>query len=594
MNAPAHLLISKALCHDTAERSSPLPHTPHTTPLYQKQNTQVQTRPYVLNRTQKENYTMSELRELLTSRQLLKHHALLALLTHNPNVKYTLAQLDYLLPDGASIQRFPEEWIDLLREGHCGNRNIEVIFPAEDDDDDDNDNDEEKRLARARIAAVNAVTVGQTSLDHGIALICRRPVIVTLAELASLIESPATVPDVEGCAALQTSQVELPDAVLREVQRRGIAYYFSEAMQATAAAGLARQGQVSSSGGGGGAAAEQTEQLLSTASSGSGGVLSAVVALPPGVRLRYILLTQRGITARDEHCLPVRLRVGERLQVTLDDENAIAALSRSGAGVALAYRQRLDVSWEQTTSVIRDKQSLLENPPLRVAAKPSAAMPSGAGGSGSGSDGPAVPFTKIQITVEAVRSVGRFRLMLRTLSRHRADGGEAAPAAATVVDCPLEFEVVDVETTLPGSLVGRERTPSSFVLPPAYLLADPAVCGGGTADPAAEDASSRAARVLPWWQSSSPTCSLVRDATAPTEESIRAAAALVFTRRAVSHESKLRAAKKQMKELQAQQAAASGRDKLAKHRARRDQQLRNRHLIHFGLDASVPFVVRKK
>lgn len=537
---------------------------------------------------------MSELRDVLSSRQLVKHHELLHYLSQRPNVKFTLAQLDYLLPSGASLQHFPPEWIELMREGRCGSRNLEILRPGEEEDDRD-----ERVLKRVKeeSSEEDGKAMGLPLLDPNTVLLCRQPAIRSIAELATLLETPATVPDTEGCAALHTSQVRLPESILREAQRRGLAFYFSEALQAKATASVARaRGNVAAGGGEGpssasihDAASAKGDALLSAALTGGMGVPSTVVRLPPGVRVRYKLLTRRGITAQDEHCLPVRLHLGERLQITLDDEGAArhCISCAADAGPRTALMPHLEVSFRMISPVIRQQKDMEDNPPLRIRVKAAPAV-------SSSSSPNAIGFTRITLSVEAARAE-KFRLALRVRSKHRFSNG-GTEAEALEEEVLLDYEVRDVDTLQPGVLIGCERQPSSFSLPPEYTLADPAVHGKGI-DPAVDTAPARAARILPWWQSGSPSCSLVRDATFPLEDGIQAAIPLVFTRRALHHEDKLKAAKKLVRMQQQQQqqrgVVSSGIGKDAKDNYKIYQRLRNRHLLHFGLDASVPFVPRK-
>lgn len=479
---------------------------------------------------------MSGLSSILSPAQLAKHYEVMKYLTQHPNQSLTVQQLDYILPHGASLRRFPSEWLGFVREGGCAHHNVELV--------DDS-------------ATVETA-----------AFICHQPLVESLAELRTLIQSPADQLDAEGCIALHTEQVQVSPALVYAAQLSGCAYYFSNERisQETAARSAA-------AGAGPGAPSEADAYLSQCA---SGGVPHTFqLNLPPGVHMRHQLTTHRGVVVRDEHCLPLRLHVRERLVVVLDNTNAVAKGLAAGAQpLRVALEQR---GWRRATE--RDDAP----EPLRCRISSLAR-----GGAGNGP-------SQVRLAIEA-RRAAHVKVLL------------------TVNDFEsiVEVDVVDAETAMPGVLLGRERHPSTFDLPPRFVLRDPVVApatvaaseAGADADVEeaegeGEGGGQRARRrlesggggggfpPLPWWQSPSPLTATLREFTYPDEETVRLAVEAVYTKESRQREAELRSHKAQADRKLLEEAEANRGKR--RFRRSRGKDITNLHMIHYGLDLSVPF-----
>ncbi|CCW67213.1 unnamed protein product [Phytomonas sp. Hart1] len=546
---------------------------------------------------------MSELREVLTQPQRIKHHELLQFLSSHPNVEYSIAQLDYLLPRGAALWRFPEEWFVLMAKGECSNRNIELIIRDE----------ESKSEPSSSRSFFSRPQPDRTFL------ICRRPELRSLKELQDLINTPAMMPDPEECVGLHTDQIILSRNLLRDCQRYGIAFYFSDKF---AKKEVISGGDVDPDGGVSSPTTARVEALFSQQLplSEISGVATAVVPLPRGLRIRHKLFTSRGVAVGDAHCLPIRLQVQERLLVTFDNENAVLRQVPGGKdGLQVQWRVVVpggsgNAGMSPTTALsgsveplsIRSRSVSFEKK-LPAAPLTTTETLGKEGNIYSFGGGQTIRYTKVQLDIEALSAVFPLKLIFMVNGQ----------------ECIVNMEVVDVDATFPGILIGREREPSSFTLPPAYHLMDPLVMGHGvtsarsdvvnapqtctnttklngdgepqgTINTNASFSSPTKAidrgfnSVIPWWQNSSPLVLKVRDATYPTEEAVSTATEIVYAKRALLHEAQLRAVRHSMREkIEGGGEGTSGRRD--RRRVRHRQDLRNRHMLHFGLDASVPF-----
>ncbi|CCW59813.1 unnamed protein product [Phytomonas sp. EM1] len=550
---------------------------------------------------------MSELKEILTQPQRIKHHELLQFLSSHPNVEYSIAQLDYLLPRGAALQRFPEEWFGLMARGACGNRNIELLI-------ENNESTPGPAPSRSSFSR---------PLPDRAFLICRRPELRSLTELQGLINTPGMIPDPEECVGLHTDQIILSKNLLRDSQRSGLAFYFSDK--------FIRREVIGGNGGGGDAVGGLSSSASATTESSLGqrqllseisGVATAVVPLPLGIRIRYKLFTWRGIAVSDAHCLPIRLQLQERLLVTFDNENAVLRRIDGGKdGLQVRWRVVVPSGAVNHGGINPMTPSLGTTDPLSIRARSitSERVVSAAPFTKSEIASTALPHhnagarqtirsTKVQMDIEAVCAVSPFKLIFVVNGQ----------------ECIVNMEVVDVDTTTPGVLIGREREPGSFSLPLPYRLMDPMVLGDGmtsarsdltnapakdtnavqpkgedelhgtvsaTASPSSPiNVSGKATYgLLPWWQNSSPLVLGVRDATYPSEEVVVAATGIVYAKSALLHEAQLRAVRHLMRKKMADGGPGSTSGRQDRRRVRRKPDLRNRHMLHFGLDASFPF-----
>lgn len=540
---------------------------------------------------------MSEFKEILTSAQLIKHYELLHFLSHHPNERFTVAQLDSLLPHGVSLQRFPEEWYTLVGQGACWHRSVELH--------------RDESYALAADGADFASTMAQRA---SYILCCVKPEIHTLEELSGRLESPSTLLDQEGCVALHTDEVLISPALLRQAQHCGLIYYFPDVYDkrdyrqyGPKLSGPALPGANRNDGTTGVTSLPSelvNEPREDLHSSGAHGGKSFFLALPPGISLQHKLLTSRGVAEMDHHCLPLQLRVGERVLILIDNSIAVRKLNQAN---------RLDVSCEQAgiklaaasaSTVPQESRGVgfaggpPPTPPLRIRREAVAVRLH----HGSASPQPQLVATKLKMEWEAVLP-GTLKLIMTV------NGMESV----------MLMEVLEVETTLPGVMIRRDRQPESLMLPDAFQVADAIVSpppsqsypfeavhrvgkGSGSLPSAPRPIAEPSATItweelvpLPWWQNSSRFLLSVRDLTYPTSDAtVKAATAAVFSAQSLAEEAALKKVKWQLQEGALRRDGAAGGKKRRRTRFRPNQVLSNRHLLHLGMDFSIPFSAAKR
>ncbi|KAK7202190.1 TFIIH basal transcription factor subunit [Novymonas esmeraldas] len=564
---------------------------------------------------------MSELQRVLSPAQLAKHYELLQFLSRHPNVQYTLAQLDALLPRGVAVQRFPEEWFTLVEDGACWHRSIELHRTHTNGEDD---------RATPALAAERAEYV----------LLCTRAEVRTLDELRARVESPSTLMDPEGCVALHTDQMLITPALVRRAVHAGLVYYFPDAydkaqyrqfgMRDTAAAAAPTASGGGDEGGRGGDgranAGQVTAALLesfvsreeargggdsSSSGDGDGGSRRTYITLPPGVSVQHRLLTRRGVPEQEMHSLPTCFHVGERVLLLFDNSVAVKTLGRpnelrvdwtlAGVRLALGDGGASPTSGDGGASRLEALATAAAQP-LRIRRETVAVRGVAAGETAA----PAVVSTKVKMELEALQAC-TLKLILTVQG----------------IENVLDVEVREEAVCLPGVLVRRDRALDGLALPAADLLADPivnpapswhypyeAVLHGGAVAAAppshgAEEAAVAAVETtttelwsewvpLPWMQNPSPVVLALREATYPVQDAtIRAATRAVFSAQSLADEARLRRTAERMRR-EADARADSGGKRRRRPAYRQNVILSNRHLLHFGLDLSVPFAAVRK
>ncbi|KAG5480680.1 hypothetical protein CUR178_05815 [Leishmania enriettii] len=583
---------------------------------------------------------MSEFQHVLSPAQLTKHYELLQFLSRHPNQPYTLAQLDSLLPHGVAVQRFPKEWFSLIEDGACWHRSVELHRNYSATTAAHRTTDAAQK--DASVFPLQSPSPTAAELAQYV-LLCARAEVNTLDELRARIESPSTMLDPEGCVALHTDQVVISAALIRRAVHMGLVHYFPDAYDKAeykqfgmrdasssaggdAAAGSdPERGTLSGSGGGKGNVGQVTSSLLESFlerdEAFGGGGDRAYIALPPGVCVQHRLLTRRGVPEQEMHSLPTRFCVGERVLILFDNLVAVTQLGLpnelrvewSLAGVKLTDiggtsqttgeggTSRLEALATASRQPLRIRR---ENVAVRSTLAVATAWPSaGAAGAVSGAmvaPPPTVLATKVKVEIEAVQSC-TLKLILRV------NGMENV----------LSLEVREEVVSLPGVLVLRDRHLDNFALPAKSTLADPLVnplpswqypyesvlqaersslCDESGDDTVAQSLAAASESwselvPLPWTQNPSPTVLALREATFPASDAtIRAATRAVFCAQSLEDEARLRQTKERMRRDADARAGSSGGGK-----RRRRQQLRsnavlsNRHLLHFGLDFSIPY-----
>ncbi|KEG12254.1 hypothetical protein DQ04_01861130 [Trypanosoma grayi] len=486
---------------------------------------------------------MSQLSDILNTAQITKYYELLQFISSHANVEYTLAQLDYLIPRGASLQRFPEAWVEYMKMGLCSNQSIEVYYRSAD------------CLA---LASSGESSGGERTKEH-LVLICRRPEIHRLKELSALLQSCSTLPDTEGCIALHTDQVILHERLLKESQRQGLLYYFPDnyAKIRDHRGAKVKRG-VSSSGEAMNVFLrdEEAESLL------GGEGPTGRLELPVGVTAQFMLYTRRGVPVRGKNDFPIRLNTGERVMVIFDK-----------------------------TAVSGQDTSPSERPPVvRVSL-----------GQPSGSSGGVLP---LEVRVKASAGSGGNRRSFMDIRAHTR-GKVTLSLFVDDRETILPVEVLDEIGAMPGVMIGRETYPT-VPLPDAIRISDPALwssavgeeetngvrqegnasniivnsdSGGGNGS----NNGRQARRALSWWLNPSPSILQVRDITLPDSETMTAASQAIW----IPHQADETAMKAVRNALRDQHAAEATRRSRRKRNRNRD--LRNCHMVHFGFDASVAF-----
>ncbi|RNF23171.1 uncharacterized protein Tco025E_02865 [Trypanosoma conorhini] len=470
---------------------------------------------------------MSELGDILNTAQVAKHYETIQFLTSHPNVEYTLLQLDFLIPRGASLQRFPVAWREYMEAGSCSNHCIEVYHRPVD------------ALGGSAAGDMGDVAV---EVKTELVLVCRRPELHSLEELARLLQSPAMLPDTEGCVALHTGQVILQERLLKESQQRGLLYYFPDNYIKAREHRLAK-GKRGFSGVGEALNAflrsDEADALL-----GADGQIGQL-ELPAGVVAQSMLYTRRGVPVRSKNSIPTRFNVGERALVVVER----AASANHGSPVPVSA------------------------PALRASL-----------GLATGNAGGAAP---LDVRVKASRSSGggqRSFMDIRAQAKGRVTLSLFLDDRETIVP----VEVMDEVVSMPGVMIGREPLPA-LPVPEDICVNDPALWGGGAPDADPKHAEPKrlgrgvAGATLSWWLSPSPAVLKVRDLTAPDGEIMAAASRAVW----IPHQTDevaLRVVRKTLREQHAAETARRSRRKRS-----RARELRNCHMLHFGFDALVPF-----
>lgn len=471
---------------------------------------------------------MSELSDILNTAQITKHYEVLHFLSSHANTEYTLAQLDYLIPRGASLQRFPRAWVEFIEAGLCSNQCIEVYY---------------RPVGSVSDAALNRSDAEDTEGKKEIFFVCRRPELRSLEELSNFLQSPSTVPDREGCVALHTDQVILEEALLRESQQKGLLYYFPDNYVKSREHRLLK-GKRDIFG---------TDDALNVflrddeadhifGADGSTGQLE----LPVGVMAQSMWYTRRGVAVRGKNSIPTRLNVSERAVVI------IHRAATSGDDPSASKRA----------------------PVLRVSLGQPTGNPRGA--------------PPIEVRVKTSTTSGSVRRSLMDI-RAQTRGKVTMSLFVDEVETIVPMEVLDEAVAMPGVMIGREPYPA-FPLPDDIRIEEPALWGGGggegdatCAESEEKKTGSSAVIALPWWMNSSPAVLKVRDLTLPDNESKAAASRLVW----IPHRRDEAALNTVRRALQKQHAAEASRR--SRRRRNRNRELRNCHMLHFGFDASVPF-----
>ncbi|ORC89044.1 uncharacterized protein TM35_000142550 [Trypanosoma theileri] len=476
---------------------------------------------------------MSQLGDILNNAQISKHYELLQFLSTHANVEYTLAQLDYLIPRGASLQRFPRAWVEYMELGLCSNQSIEVCY----------------RSSLSSDTTKKSLDNFGVEKDDELVLICRRPELQRLEELAKLLQSPSTVQEEEGCVALHTDQVILQEKLLKEAQQRGMLYYFPDNYVKSRESRLAK-GRRGASGHGEALSAFLREEESESILGGDGP--TGQLDLPIGVVAQFMLYTRRGVPMRGKNTIPTRFSVGERVMVIVERSLTVSGMDASVADKA----PNLRVSFGQPTG---NSSGVL---PIEVRVKASSNLNSGRRS-----------FINIRAHTRGKVTVSLFVDDKETL---------------------LPIEVLDENTTMPGVMIGREALPE-VPLPDDICINDPSLWNGGINEEKEEEeeveqrkknSSSNTPEgipVLSWWLNPSPMVLKVRDLTIPDRETITAASKAVWIPHQADEDA-LRSVRNTLREQHAAEALSQRRRKRNRHR-----ELRNSHMLHFGFDASVPY-----
>ncbi|GET88105.1 hypothetical protein, conserved [Leishmania tarentolae] len=585
---------------------------------------------------------MSEFQLILSPAQLTKHYEVLQFLSRHPNQPYTLAQLDSLLPRGVALQRFPKEWFSLVEDGACWHRSIELHRTYSSD----------STAAAVHLqthAAGNDASASSPEWSTPTAeersryvLLCARAEVNTLDELRARIESPSTLLDPEGCVAVHTDQVVISAALIRRAIHTGLVYYFPDTYDKAEYRQFGMRDAVSSASGGAAAGSgpagdtgsgssranigQATASLLDsflerdeTHGGGSNGYVDRTyIVLPPGICVQHRLLTRRGVPEQEMHSLPTRFYVGERVLLLFDNLVAVKKLGLpnelrvewSLAGVKLTNTE--DTSQTTGEGGISRLEALAaaQPQPLRIRRENVAVRStssSAATGTCASMETKAliVVSTKVKVEIEAVQAC-TLKLIL----------------TVNGLENVLNLEVREDVVSLPGVLVLRDRYLDSFALPQKSVLEDPVVnpspswrypyesvlhatnasSSGECSKDAAAPWGTAAAEPwmelvpLPWTQNPSPAVLALREVTYPVQDAtVRAATRAVFSAQSLADEARLRQMKERMRrESDARTGAGSGGKRARRQQLRSNLVLSNRHLLHFGLDFSIPFAKGSK
>ncbi|KAH9601138.1 hypothetical protein LSM04_003398 [Trypanosoma melophagium] len=473
---------------------------------------------------------MSQLSDILNSAQITKHYELLQFLSTHSNVEYTLAQLDYLIPRGASLQRFPRSWVEFMESGLCSNQSIEVYY----------------RSSSSSDISTKPLDNAEAEKNEELVIICRRPELRNLQELAKLLQSPSTVQEEEGCVALHTDQVILPEPLLKEAQQRGMLYYFPDNYVKSRETRLAK-GRRGASGHGEALSAFLREEESDNILCGDGP--TGHVDLPIGVMAQFMLYTRRGVPMRGKNAIPTRLNVGERVMVIVERSMNVSGMESSVADKPPNLRVSLGQPTGNSSGIL----------PIEVRVKASSNLSSG---------------RRSFINIKA-QTRGKVTLSLFVDDRETL----------------LPIEVLDENTTMPGVMIGRESLPE-VSLPDDICINDPLLWSSGISEEKEEGEEQKkhsenniteGIPVPSWWLNPSPMVLRVRDLTIPDRETITAASKTVWIPHQADEDA-IRSVRKTLREQHAAEAQSQSRRK-----RNRNRELRNCHMLHFGFDASVPY-----
>ncbi|KPI84951.1 hypothetical protein ABL78_5994 [Leptomonas seymouri] len=397
------------------------------------------------------------------------------------------------------------------------------------------------------------------------------------------------------------------------------------------------------------AASQESRQGALNGGSGNGGRERVYIALPPGVRVQHQLLTRRGVPEQEDYCLPTKLYVGERLRLLFDNSVAVKKLRMKNefqlqlsiAGVKPSKSEKVTAGAAAATQP--DALSTETPPPLRIrketqVVRHSAAVstpttasftsvfspvaPTGSmKNSNSGSPAsPALPMgPPAPMLVSTTAKVEIEALYACTLTLILTVNG---------VESVLTVEVMEETTTMPGVLILRDRQLDSVALPPKDTLMDPIVSpplelhypfesivptsssasslppadssvGGGEMTAAQREALQNGSWSelvpLPWTQNPSPVVLSLRECTYPTQHAtVQAATRAVFSAQSLADEARLRQTKDRLKREAERRETTGAGGKRRRIRYRDNMILSNRHLLHFGVDFSIPFARQPK
>lgn len=495
------------------------------------------------------------LRGILSPSQLAKHYELLQFLASHPNEAFTAESLDSQhLPHGASVVKFPVEWVEFMEAGECGNKNIELTQRQRESGSAADEEDEE---------------------DTEIVLMCRRPHITSLHDLASLLDPPSSQPDQYACIGVHTDQILISPELIQAAQDTGLAYYFPDCADPPLRK-FPRSGTsgVSKSVGSASMRQEAEEALeddgaVATADVHSGGIPVLFLPLPSGVVLRSRVYTKRGIVVQDKYSLPVQWSVGERLILTFNNRSLV---ERAGAETASLTSFSVRFEWGGTAAESLGSGPLSELGPPAIIRQQNTTVPARTGSKQA-------PVTLVRVDIEP-RLAGNFKLLLTV----------GVPGRST--EQAIDITIRAAECRLPGVLVGREKSPATFDIPPSILFLKE--------NPSKTDGASATSELPTWWNSPSRLVGVSRSkAVYPsTPQEIHHATSLVFSALSLEMATEMRAARRK-RELENQREEEEKEEEmlLGKQRRRRrrwfrggpNAELRNTHLLFYGLDMSLPY-----
>ncbi|EPY30620.1 hypothetical protein AGDE_09352 [Angomonas deanei] len=253
----------------------------------------------------------------------------------------------------------------------------------------------------------------------------------------------------------------------------------------------------------------------------------------PGVRLVFKYITSRGVTLKGEYGIPRLLTVGEMVYLTIlnadpSGEHAVVC----GGGT------------EETFLKI-DKKTVVV--PIR---------------SQNNQKG-----KQTMVQMEALQK-GEFKLFLSI-------NGE---------EFIIDMVIQEPPTAMPGVLIGCACEPENVFLPEELFLRDPLIRPIRAADLQEKYRDrlleAKARLPQPWWLNASPIAASLRGIAFPPAETVNQSNQLVFSHSSLKESTLLREKRAAIRREQAE-------EKKRKRRRYKDE-MTNRHMLHFGLDTSVP------